>query len=509
MGGVENFPRNIYVEEIINMKQKSKTKAEDFCKKHRLPVSMFCEHKDCKEIYCPKCILAEHKDHKALDVLDKVEEIKENLMEKKSVITAIKSPIITKMQKIEEIVEEINISASKALDEINYSKGVILREYEEAMQQVRNQADLYTMKVIEHHKKQLARITKPYNELTKRKEALEDCWFMIGKFFDNAPNDIVRNSEAITNVYLKAAHEPEETTNHIEYYELPKFTRNLSIPRHAIPLLGQVSMDHKDGHCANGIQCNGDIGSRRSCLLESIDENNDNLYIPKRAKTISATHVNSWKGERDLIASNEMGMLYNIGGDRLQAFNSGGKLRMEVGLKERAVGITCLRNMLILTNDKSIHLRDGSTGEFLDKLVIPHFEPSGGGICQGPGNTVLISNASDIPPSRLIEITVENGKLKQTKKMLTIPLIRIKGLGTICHAARKLVIGTSPDSYATVAVDYETGAKIWHIHQALHDGQLIRPWGICSDNSGHLYMSDRENNRVVEVSTIDFMFSMF
>ncbi len=483
------------------MKQK---KAEDVCKKHKLPKAIFCENLECKVILCPKCFLAEHRDHNVMDVCEKADVIKINLKEKKNVIAALKKPIVKRIQEIVEVGQEINATTSRALDEINYSQGMVLRQYEDAIREVRKQADSQAMKIIDNHKKQMRHVTQCFKDLTLKKEELEDCWFMLGQFMDgNNPNDIIRNSDSVINIFNKAASEVDNSNPNLKTYETVAFHRNEIKLELEMPSLGEISLRKHNVQCQGNNQCDNDKKNphRKSAKIQC-EKPIESRHVsqPRRKLRPFASLVKSWKGLKDLIASNEMGMIYNIGGEKLQAFNSAGHLRMDVHLKDKIQGITCLGNKLILTTERVIHLRDGSTGDLLDTLAVRGFEPSSGGICHTPMNTILVSNASDTPPSFVIEVSIKAGKLTQLEKILNIPLIRIKGLTTILHNRKMLVIATSPDSYSTVAVDYESGSKLWHIQQELYQGKLIRPWGICGDDFGHLFMSDRENNRVVEVS---------
>ena len=49
------------------------------------------------------------------------------------------------------------------------------------------------------------------------------------------------------------------------------------------------------------------------------------------------------------------------------------------------------------------------------------------------------------------------------------------------------------------AIDYKTGEIVWKISEEF-EGKIIKPYGICHDDVGNLYIAHGTNNKVLVVS---------
>ena len=76
----------------------------------------------------------------------------------------------------------------------------------------------------------------------------------------------------------------------------------------------------------------------------------------------------------------------------------------------------------------------------------------------------------------------------------------VDGLTVLSNDEKKLVIMTSFLRNTFRAINYQTGVTEWKIEKEQIDGKVIRPYGVCYDDVGHLFVTDFDNKRVLVVS---------
>ncbi len=156
-----------------------------------------------------------------------------------------------------------------------------------------------------------------------------------------------------------------------------------------------------------------------------------------------------------------------------------------------------------------IQLRSCTTGALLDTLLIQGFTVQRG-ICQDSRRTVLVSGKMGPgDQSKVIQLLVNNRKITRGQKQLQMPFPLVTGLTSCRHENRKIVFATSPynvysaENNTIVAMDFETGAELWHIGgRRSYEGIGIEPSGICTDKEFHLFVADWRSNRIL---VIDFL----
>ena len=72
----------------------------------------------------------------------------------------------------------------------------------------------------------------------------------------------------------------------------------------------------------------------------------------------------------------------------------------------------------------------------------------------------------------------------------------VYGLTVLSYDEKKLMILTSYFADAIQAINYQTGEIEWKIVTERIDGKGIGPNDVCHDDVGHLFVTDRSNNRV-------------
>ncbi len=228
--------------------------------------------------------------------------------------------------------------------------------------------------------------------------------------------------------------------------------------------------------------------------------------ISVQGKPTVAKHTGSWQGNgiHICVGSNSSMCISGKDGDmnKVKAFDMEGNgkliLSMDVGIHAPFSISIGNRDYLIITTEKELQLRDGITGKYLDHLDFAGFEP-GWTICQSGSDTILVSNWSHTV-STLNEYQIKDGKIKPPRKQIKIPLSIIRGLTMVTSGDRNLIVATSLHESAVLAINYETGQEVWKIKQENFEGARIGPFGITSDGTGHMFVSDCTNKRILVVS---------
>ena len=151
---------------------------------------------------------------------------------------------------------------------------------------------------------------------------------------------------------------------------------------------------------------------------------------------------------------------------------------------------------LVLTKQDTVELRNAETGRLLDRLKIAGFDPCA--LCVTGWDSLLIANWAQETPnmeendvqSTLIEMKIVAGKLKQQDRKLNIDLSCIVGLVRVFVKMAKIIIMTSYNNDVILAIDYQSGNRLWKMNQLDYEGAVIRPNALISDNMGHIFVAD-------------------
>ncbi len=479
--GAQSFPSNRYALEIINMKQNVSTESEQICRKHRVPLTVFCDESDCQEQLCPHCVhqTTKHAGHKIKQIPDKAGEIKDELQEIKEKTDKSTDNLNKQLTKLKAITNEINDATFKALDKIEERRMDVKEELEKTLEDVDKEAERYKEEVMGIQHSQLRSIGETCNSLKKRKGDLLECIKLIKQFVEGKnSHDIIANNDIIKQLHAEATGNSKDYETWMKSYEIVSFVTGdqPSLEKHPI---GTIVRKH------NGIAYR-DIG------VTSVT-----------GSPVSVNLSNSFKAEGHIVTSSPLGVIYiaQLSGDKIQAFDINDDCKSEHHATGIIKGMICFhannRDKLVIALADKIELRDGESGILLDTLTIPDFTPYKG-ICQESCDKILISGKEG-EQSKVISCHINDDKITKTDKNIDIPLMRVHCLSTAFNANnRKVLFALSYHDKSILALDYESGAKLWELMQSTFHGQIV-PDGLCSDNGTNLFVADRNGRRVLVV----------
>ncbi len=151
--------------QMIENEEKEKSQNKNTCQTHKQHLTVYCDNEQCQELLCATCILVRHKDHKIMDIADKVKEIKRSSRYSEKDINAEWRQLGWKDTKMEDVITEISKNASEVCDNIDIQKALVLGKYREAMKAVEKQAQLEKIKIDLIKQKQLKSATSLHKDL--------------------------------------------------------------------------------------------------------------------------------------------------------------------------------------------------------------------------------------------------------------------------------------------------------------------------------------------------------
>ena len=150
-----------------------------------------------------------------------------------------------------------------------------------------------------------------------------------------------------------------------------------------------------------------------------------------------------------------------------------------------------------------MEVRDVTDGRLLHGCDVD-FSP--GRMCSTDDGSVLVVNNS-VTPRTLVKfkLTEQEGVvLEKTNETIDTKLKEVNALSLLYCNDKKQIILTDWFHLGTIqAINYQTGTTEWKIVREEIDGKVIKPYGICCDDVGHLFVADHSNNRVLVVSLDD------
>ena len=157
------------------------------------------------------------------------------------------------------------------------------------------------------------------------------------------------------------------------------------------------------------------------------------------------------------------------------------------------------KEYLINTLGRRLEVRDVTDGRLLHGC---HVDFIPGRLCSTDDGSVLVEKVY-VTPRTLVKfkLTERDGvKLEKTNETFSTKMNSVYGLTVLSYDEKKLVIPTRYIANIIQAINYHTGATEWKIVKEQIDGKVIRPYGVCHDDVGHLFVADYDNNRVLVVS---------
>ena len=444
------------------------------CDKHRQPLTVYCDEKECQVMVCPSCIVTKHRNHNCIDIPEKAEEIKKHLAELRENSQDIKDVFHEQITTLTGVMEKINMTASTTLDNLDDTRDFLY-------QQVKEGIEAYKAQVIQTQQKNLKEVREAIHDIEKRRAGIEQCYQLTDQFINHDnPTEVIQSSELIISNYNDAVKQ-NEREKCITSFEMASF-------------LPKKYNNFKDE------------------FLGPLVTNTENIQMPgvlAGRMPIQGTLVRSWGVNGHTVTIGQRGEIYVCAKENdswyLKLYDLDGNVKMSVDLvipkSQEVRNMACTKingvSMLVLTANKSIQIRHSHNGQLIDSLTFSTFAPSFNALCMTPNNTILMANHSGVAPCKVIECEVKNMKIVGTKRVFNLDVQWIHGLCSITHEGRQLVIATSFGSKAVVAIDYHTGETVWTIDQPSCDGTAITPMGITSDGEGHLLISDHDNKRVL------------
>ena len=483
----------------------------DMCDKHHQPLVIFCNDDNCQKVVCQTCVLLKHRDHEVMEVSEKV-------LENKKVIENIQNAagkVIENNAKhigcLEEIKNDISISANTAFDKIEAEKNKLIAIIEK-------EAAEHTKKVLELQESEVKKVEKTCNDILAKNAKLEQTRELIENLLPNDDiNEILKHQATIKQLYKEGLSTKMDAQKRIKHYDTVNFevaARKAGQNR----MIGAVSSKRNkvdypfiDGTGTEledvlGISTTSGQDRRRNIQLTGLEGSSH--------RQVTATKVKSWNTYGwHLSSSSPTGRIYAYGDYTIQAFDLDGNLKMEKRVTAGWIrGMTCHyidgRDMLVLAVDSErIQLHDGSTGVRLDTLNIHGSNPLKA-ICQeSPGKVLAIISEVRWQP-KLIECDIRNNKIIRRNKGIEINIDQTDYMDmTLARSNnRKICVVTCRvKGSSIVACDPGSGEQLWKITQSglklNATGKEVDPRQLCTDDKGHLYVVDQDNSRVVVMDT--------
>ena len=167
IGGVEAYPTNRYVLEILGMRNRAtelevlnaniletyeneSTDETIFCEIHHKPCVMFCLQMECWHLLCPSCPVQNHPNHKLISLRECTQDL-EALKHMNKKIKNETASLATYAQGIKKGIDVISEEADEAEEAIDVKVNEIVREAEQLKLQIKIQSDEQKQKLKNIH----------------------------------------------------------------------------------------------------------------------------------------------------------------------------------------------------------------------------------------------------------------------------------------------------------------------------------------------------------------------
>ncbi len=433
------------------------------CKKHRQPLVLFCNEEGCQIAVCSACIVTKHKGHDIIDIDDKAESIKKEVRDQEAKSQKMQGIFTKLIRDWKEAEEKLKNTESKTLEDLDRTRAIIHQQVDDAIKD-------YKETVHQNYQKCQKEIEERTKTIEMTNAKLEECSQLAEQLTNIQDNNIV-----ITQSQLILAQYQEFTKVRGSSTELKTCFETASF----LPAMHANFKEEVVGKLASNVENISIPGLMHGSM-------------PVKATIVKSVYA---PGGSSVTCSVE-GVIYTgVQENRksyLKSFDFDGTERLCIGNSVR--GLTCAhvngQGIIIVTTEKSIQMRDCHTSQLIHSLDLG-WQPSRNAVCMTPHNTILVGTWSG-SPSKVIEYQVNNMRIVETGKSLTLQVPCLRGLCHVVYDTRQLVIASSSSygNVSIVAVDYHTGDVVWRIDNPTCEGQAISPVGVSSDGEGHLFISD-------------------
>ncbi len=366
---MDALPNNRYVIEMIAAKR---AQEKEICKIHKQPLITYCKETTCQSLVCYVCMLTDHVDHKVEDINKKSEKIRKTLKKMQRKNEQAKEEIVERVHVRKKIIEEMQITAGKTVNDIETAGNKIVNEVTKAIEE-------YKVEVMQKHNRQCRKLTEECNMLLDTITDISISEERLDVAMNNSDMDVIRGFDEVKNTYKQTnvAARSIDAIDLSKSYEVTSFKPvkfdNIDIRQEVFGELQNVA------HLIPHIKKKETEKADQPTTEESPSE---------------ATHVVSWKCHGNQMCANELGQIfitnkedtndkswlhmYNIRGEELHT------VAFDTEIEELASVCDGIRNMLVLWThgEKDIELRGVlHPGLVLDAMNSPY----------GSGNAFLFS----------------------------------------------------------------------------------------------------------------------
>ena len=487
--GAEAFTDNRYAEEMIRLMKVMQI--GDICKKHKQPLVLFCNDKDCQEQICPACVLVKHKDHNIMDLTSKAEADRGKMADRKEKIRDISLLLGSYLAELNSTEDKINKETLENLDRVDETRERLHRHIQELHQKVTEETEAHKMGLLQIHMRNIEQLKATKDEVQLCKAQLDSFYVDVEKSINCLPdNAVVQNSKNVEQVFQ------ELTRNEITE---KKFTMMIREPKYEQPDLPAQLQMLETGRIR---QVESEVETpyhQIALMMGQAKIKSVNCKSPKSVKTFFHSFgVMCLSKDGSIIMEGKKPNEDNRG---LKCTRNGTNI-WEVNIGQTNVyGLCCMernKEYLINTLGRRLEVRDVTDGRVLYGCDID-FDP--GRICSTDDGSVLVVNKI-VNPRTLVKfkLTERDGvKLEKTDEIMNTQMDRIDGLTLLRYDCKKLVILTRKSQNMIQTINYETGAIEWKMVGEKIDGKVIRPFNVCHDDI-HMFVTDYDNQRIIVVS---------
>ncbi len=465
---------NRYLQEFIEFKLQQQ---HTTCTKHKAALTLFCNEEGCQECICVGCTVIQHKGHDIVELEDKAQSARKLVRDG-----------IARAQKCTD-------GWDRLVEDIEKGKASVNREMDAALKKVENARTEFNKKMV------------------KLAELLEDS---TNKQIDEIKATNGTSVRGLTAYRRKINQKKCAIDKQIEKMEKQlRINHDSEVIKLSQETMIELERILRDAACINETSVSTRIPAFRQpqfehqLKLEDFGATSEEMlnigrplqkWIPRKWPSLG---LQFW--ENSTIAVNEDGLVVIYGKRQdeiiaLKCFNKEGEEIWNEDLSQagRITDITFLgRNyiMTTVTTDNQLTLRKASDGTVIRHTNVS-FRP----------RTFILSSAGQgylqNTASKTIHKVQLEGEVVNIEDEMGIPytLQNVYGfLLTKSIVNRMMFVLSSWHNNTIQAIDSETGKVIWEVIGE-YEGKKIEPHGMCSDQSGHIYVADGSNNRVLQLS---------
>ena len=485
--GVEAFKDNTYAEEMIRMAKVTQIGA--ICQVHKSHLVLFCNEKGCQKQICSACVFVDHKGHQIINLKNKADEVREQMSERKEKardVSLIFGDYLTELNAIE---QKVNRDTSENLDKVDEARKVLHKRIQDLHQKVQEETEAYNMELIQVQNRNLEQLKNMKDKVQQRKAQLDSFYVDVEKSINSlSDNDVVQKGVKRDHIFEDLSKKELITKNFNVVIQEPKY-KQPDLPTQ-LEMLRTGSIHQVETNvqapCQQIVQITkpkfSEIKHIKHEQLQSVNTSFryfDGMCLSKEGSIIMSGRTpnedNYW-------------LKCTVNGLNVWKVNTGQK---------NAIGLCCVnmkKEYLINTLGRQLEVRDVTGGRLLYGCDVG-FSP--GVMCSTDDGSVLVENRSFSPRTLVkFKLTEHEGVIiEKTNENITTQMSHVNGL-TLND--KKLILTSY--GHTIQAISYETGEIEWKIVEEKIDGKIIRPWDVCHDDVGHLFVTDQNNDGVLVVS---------